>query len=233
MVMNKKEIWDKKAENFPRYDNSGDSESARLLDVLKRLGGIWSGRNVLDLGAGSGRYSLELAKEAKRVVAIDISSEMIKILNADAMEHGFKNVDGVCSDWDDVDLGSLGVEFDVIFASMTPALNNKKALIKAIDSAKNQFLYIGWGHYRKSKILEDIFERHNIKLELPNGAPITEVWLKELGIGYKAEYMPKVNPHKSNFKEALKSISWHIEIHQSTPNIEIIEDYLRDRKSVV
>jgi len=46
------------------------------------------GRRVLDVGCGSGRYSVILAKKgAKEVVGVDFSSQMLKLANQYAEEH--------------------------------------------------------------------------------------------------------------------------------------------------
>jgi len=47
---------------------------------------------VLDFGCGPGYYTIELAKKAKRVVAVDLSSEMLKKARNKAEKAGVKNI---------------------------------------------------------------------------------------------------------------------------------------------
>jgi len=61
--------------------------------TLKHIGDV-QGKSVLDLGCGSGRYSVEFAKRgAKRVVGIDLAESMIRLAEAIA---GEQKVNDVC-----------------------------------------------------------------------------------------------------------------------------------------
>jgi 2-polyprenyl-3-methyl-5-hydroxy-6-metoxy-1,4-benzoquinol methylase len=48
-------------------------------------------KSVLDVGCGSGRYSLDLAKHGISVTGIDLSEEMLAIANANSSKLGFNN----------------------------------------------------------------------------------------------------------------------------------------------
>ena len=50
------------------------------------------GREVLEVGCGNGRLTLELAAHTRRVVAIEPNREMIREARARARERGIKNV---------------------------------------------------------------------------------------------------------------------------------------------
>lgn len=54
---------------------------------------------VLDVGAGSGRHSFQLAKQGADVVAIDLSREMLKIVIRESRRRGFQErIQVVCCD---------------------------------------------------------------------------------------------------------------------------------------
>ena len=54
---------------------------------------------VLDVGAGSGRHALYLAKHGSEIVAIDLSKRMMKIVNAKARKMGLaERVHVICCD---------------------------------------------------------------------------------------------------------------------------------------
>jgi len=56
-------------------------------------GGPVEGRAVLDLGCGSGRYSVEFAKRgAERVVGIDFAESMIRLAEAIALDQDVNNI---------------------------------------------------------------------------------------------------------------------------------------------
>ncbi|MDR7074505.1 ubiquinone/menaquinone biosynthesis C-methylase UbiE [Fictibacillus barbaricus] len=50
----------------------------QIHDTLKEMTGLWNGKDVLDVGCGTGRLLLRGAEEANRLVGVDLSSEMVK-----------------------------------------------------------------------------------------------------------------------------------------------------------
>jgi SAM-dependent methyltransferase len=58
--------------------------------------------NVLDAGAGVGRVTLELARHARSVVAMDISDANVKQLLKHAEERGLTNVEALAADLNEV-----------------------------------------------------------------------------------------------------------------------------------
>lgn len=65
-------------------------ERFRLICNLAPYQGAWS---VLDVGCGSGRYSLALAREgAARVVGVDVAPSMIALARQEAAAAGFESV---------------------------------------------------------------------------------------------------------------------------------------------
>ncbi|WP_159887216.1 class I SAM-dependent methyltransferase [Paenibacillus puerhi] len=57
------------------------SKQPALSDAITRIAPC-AGRRLLDLGAGSGRLTLELAQEAASITATDLSPAMLEVLNA-------------------------------------------------------------------------------------------------------------------------------------------------------
>jgi len=67
------------------------------LEVLRKL--VRADDVVLDIGAGGGRLALPLALIARRVVAIDPSEGMLRVLRESLAEYSISNVDVVDSRW--------------------------------------------------------------------------------------------------------------------------------------
>jgi SAM-dependent methyltransferase len=65
------------------------------LDALRAL--VQPGETWVDVGAGGGRYALPLALLAKRVIAVEPSEGMRKVLQTGMTEHGISNVEIVPS----------------------------------------------------------------------------------------------------------------------------------------
>ena len=84
-------------------------------EVISRLD-LKQGDEVADLGAGSGYFTLRLAREVGqggRVYAVDTDPEMLKYIEKRAEEEELDNIQTILADADDPKLGSQSV--DLIF----------------------------------------------------------------------------------------------------------------------
>jgi FkbM family methyltransferase len=57
--------------------------------------GVGSGSTVVDLGAGTGRFSLAVAPHVRHVIAVDVSPAMVRALRARVAATGLTNIDAV------------------------------------------------------------------------------------------------------------------------------------------
>lgn len=84
---------------FSRFEAGDDTYEARMLRLAAENGVDFCGKTVLDVGCGSGMYTIRLAQQAALVTALDISEEMLRILMQDAAAQGLANIHPVLSDW--------------------------------------------------------------------------------------------------------------------------------------
>jgi excisionase family DNA binding protein len=109
-----KEFFNEVAQKWEEISRGYYDESIR--DRLLDLKILKKNMTILDLGAGDGYLSRAIAKLVKRVVAVDISQEMLKELLKKSEQSGIKNIEPVESDGQDVPIGDA--EIDVVCASM-------------------------------------------------------------------------------------------------------------------
>lgn len=224
-----KNLWDKRAKNFPRYDKNL-KEDKIIFDFFNAKEVNLKDKVILDLGCGNGRYALHLAKQARLVYAFDISSEMIENVRNDAKVHNICNVECICGDWESFDVDRFTKPIDLVFASLTPALNTFERFKKAISIAKEGMMYIGWGNKRESAFLEEIFKAHNAKLEIPVGAKDVEGYLKELNIELpEVKFITKNINKKKNFQDAISDAVFQLEMHNVEPNNSLIKDIITNK----
>ena len=71
---NEKLFWNCRAGNYPLpFDPSTLVKTERILRLLRGLGADFCGRDILDIGCGTGIYALPLAGKAGKVLGIDSS----------------------------------------------------------------------------------------------------------------------------------------------------------------
>jgi SAM-dependent methyltransferase len=82
------------ADHVARYDRKEDGQAEAEVRLLQGLG-MNSASTVLDMGAGTGQFSLAAASVCRRVIAVDISPVMLTHLNGQIEARGLTNVDCV------------------------------------------------------------------------------------------------------------------------------------------
>ena len=81
-------IWDKKSESYAKFSGELGDFGKRVFEILRGWGVSFAGKSVLDVGAGTGVYSLYLASLGAKVTAIDSSEGMLRELRRSAQEFG-------------------------------------------------------------------------------------------------------------------------------------------------
>jgi ubiquinone/menaquinone biosynthesis C-methylase UbiE len=141
-------FWDRRAERYAENVSSDRREGKQkaVLDLIEGTGLKLEGAEVLDIGAGPGTLALPLARMGARVTAVDISAEMLKRLEKRAAEESLTSVRTILSPWKDIDLDAAGFlgKFDLVIASMTPAISGPEAFDKLLDASKGVCYYSGW-----------------------------------------------------------------------------------------
>jgi ubiquinone/menaquinone biosynthesis C-methylase UbiE len=82
------------AERVAGYDVKSGFDPFPELKQLEALG-LGSAHTFIDLGAGTGVLALEVARRCRRVVAVDVSRNMLNVLQHKAEQMGVRNVEAV------------------------------------------------------------------------------------------------------------------------------------------
>jgi len=130
-------LWDSMATSFDDQEIPSFADNY-FLQLLDRLDALGKNCDVLDIGCGTGKYSIAIAKRCRSVTGIDFSPKMIEIAKAKADSLKLDNVSYFCEDWHDFDLKKAGWEnrFDLVFAHMTPAIQSAHTFQKMIDASR-------------------------------------------------------------------------------------------------
>jgi ArsR family transcriptional regulator len=106
---------------------------------------------IADLGAGDGSFSLLLAQNATKVIAVDSSAKMIEFAREQARRHHVKNVDYRLGDMEELPIDDESVDLVFFSQSLHHALHPQNAIAEAarilrpggriaiLDLAKHRF----------------------------------------------------------------------------------------------
>lgn len=136
-----KERWDKIALKFDEWMKTDDYPQ-NFADKIHTEPNY----TVLDLGCGNGSITLKVAEKVKHVTAVDMSSEMLKLVKKNAEAHDISNISYVQSSVEDLDPGVIG-QHDVVIASRSlgGVYDLKEELKKINDLARNYVYMTIWG----------------------------------------------------------------------------------------
>ncbi|MGZ6962949.1 MAG: class I SAM-dependent methyltransferase [Acidimicrobiia bacterium] len=82
------------ADHVARYDRKEDAQAEAEVHLLQGRG-LDSTSTVLDIGAGTGQFTLAVAPVCRRVIAVDISPVMLSRLRVNVEARGLTNVECV------------------------------------------------------------------------------------------------------------------------------------------
>lgn len=126
--------WDERAEMFYKGQVSGrQSLPNNVISLLKQKEIITDESTVLDIGAGSGRYTIPLAKHTKQVHALDFSKEMLRYLRKVSQDESITNISTSHLPWP---TESQLDRVDVAFSAMCPCTRSTEALQQMSSVAK-------------------------------------------------------------------------------------------------
>lgn len=92
------DFWDRRARRFHSTTKDAVAQDP-LFHKLQSV--VTSQLSVLDVGAGTGRFALALAPQARHVTAVEPSAAMLGYLRQDAAEQHLSNITLIQSTWQD------------------------------------------------------------------------------------------------------------------------------------
>jgi ubiquinone/menaquinone biosynthesis C-methylase UbiE/predicted transcriptional regulator len=122
-----REYFDELAGKFGRSHVPGRSWQALAHALIALL----PPQVIVDLGAGEGTLSQLLAKNARKVIAIDNSPKMVEFGSKLARKHGFKNLEYRLGDIQDPPIEKATVDLTIFSQALHHAIRPERALAAA------------------------------------------------------------------------------------------------------
>jgi len=133
-------LWDRLSES---YDDTLDNDRLRVesvMGILERTGALTSNTVAIDIGCGTGSFTLELAKKCKRVYAFDLSPQMLEKLRKKAK--GYSNIIPISGNWKTIDTQTLDSDINLALSCLNPGISDFEGLSKMNTVSKGWCCYI-------------------------------------------------------------------------------------------
>jgi ubiquinone/menaquinone biosynthesis C-methylase UbiE len=198
--------WDKIAPKFHQWMKKDDYPS-ELVSKIK----IEGGDTVLDIGCGNGTITIPLAKKARSVTALDISTKMLDILRENAAAEGLSHIKIVNKAIEDVEVTAIGPHDVVVASRSLNGIADIKPELEKINKIALKRVYVtlwGAGNREFENEIAELLGRE--AYQHPDYTIFLNI-LKEMRI------IAHVEPLKSNtrnyysdLEEALDRIQWRV-----------------------
>lgn len=221
-MSNKK--WDEKASNYTRFNPNLTDFQQSVFEFMDEKGVLIEGKNVLDIGCGTGVYTLHLAKKALHVDALDFSKEMLNVLKEDAKKYNISGIKTIFSTFDDF---KIPKPYDVAFCSMTPAVSEAKSFEK-MDKSGDKKLFLGWGGKRQSSLHEPIFKAFGGSYDVPRGGLELLEWLQTTKRDFEYKILQETRSSSYDLAQAIENVSWHLGINKVEFSKEELTSILKE-----
>lgn len=178
------DFWNKKADSYDKNTEKTYS-SANKMTIDTSIKFCHKDMSILDIGCGTGSFTLPIAKHVKHVKAIDYSPKMIKIAKSKCKCENISNIDWCC---EDLIHANSSKTYDMItaFNVLMYLPNLEESLQKIYDHLADSGYFL---------LVSDCLGEKNIFFK------IVSITLGKLGIIPK-KYIFKVNKLKTLLQDA-------------------------------
>jgi SAM-dependent methyltransferase len=205
--------WDHSAPTWSQSINNGNY-SKQMISRMK-LQPDWT---VLDVGCGAGAMALPLARQVKKVTALDVSSEMLSHLRANASKQGINNIDYVNGLMEELIVGKDIELHNVVLSSRSIGLVQRelRRALAAFNNAANNYIFVTWRASERTFTIGLHKAVGRIHHDSPNYIIIVNL-LNEMGIFADVELVPvEFSMMYKSFEDATKEWIWEFK-HRGEP----------------
>ena len=229
----RKELWEKQAYSFNKRIvrvKSGTDETDKddyISMMLQRII-VKPDFSVLDIGCGPGTLTIPLAKKAKCVTALDISSNMLKYVRENAEAENLSNINYVNSDWEDAVADVRIGMHDVVVASRCISTENIRETFEKLVSIGRHSVYVTVPivHLPLDWEIYGVIGRNSTKH--PSYIFIINQ-LYQMGIQANLEILySRIKVHFSTIDETVADLQWRTTPFTSEEKTRIL-DYLKPK----
>ena len=159
-------------------------EAAQILKDARVLG---NDRTLLDLGCGTGDFSLAFAQQGMQVTAVDMDDTSLQVLMNRAKANDLTGIDTQQAMWEQY---NPQTKFDVVFSAMCPAICDYQELLRfeGLGRKYGCLIAVSRGSYDKHR--KQLMQELNAK---PKGMTTEAMWY------YNMLYLMGRQPNVWNF----------------------------------
>jgi len=142
-------------ERAREYDSRSRAKNEQKKDILLGfvIKNVDSGQTVLDIGAGTGRWTISLAKIARQVTAVEPSAAMLDILRDKATATHLNNVECIQATWEEAVVEPHDI---VVCAHAVYSSTDLAAFVHKMEKYARQTCYLALRLFASDGIMSEL-----------------------------------------------------------------------------
>jgi len=193
--------WDRRARNYHQATKETVVHNPLFLELRAE---VTSQTTLLDVGAGTGRFALALAPQAKQIIAVEPNASMLHYLRQEALTRAISNITCIPTTWQDA---PADLQADIVLCShvLYPIWEIDTFLLK-LRAATCRICYIYMRATALDELTADLWQHfHGDKRCLPPAYIHALDVMYELGIYANVEIVPApVSPRYDTLERAVE-----------------------------
>ena len=199
-IWQKEQGWNTEKKSGRKYDDQKElafwdqlaphySEQFNLYRDVKCLGDwlhqkFGEGQRILDLGCGSGNFTLPMATYSKEILALDFSPAMLQVLSHNLKQRNIQNVKTALCKWEDYE-GAYPADYVLSVNSLYRVCYMQEALSKIVTYGKKGFVIV---RTVLKPLLYDIYDELHLNYHRNNDYMLMPMMLWNMGIHADVTY---------------------------------------------
>lgn len=213
-------VWDASADEFKDFPVPSWDEDP-FLEMIAQEASLGPETTVLDIGSGSGVYSIAFSDRVKRVTGIDVSKTMVKYAHEKVETVGCRNIEFLC---DDFRTAHFDEPYDVVIAHLTPAVADGETFQKMMGLTRH-YCAIAKPVRRTDSILDEL--RRILGAE-PGGKRMDDEFLRAFSAVWLSGKIPTVRSYPDVWRNS-RSLDTALEIYGNRLIAMDLDDDQRSR----
>lgn len=180
------QFWNFMCNIYDEIEKNNEEMIEKIIGEMKKDRLFTDDSIVLEIGSGTGAFTIPISKDVKQIIALDSSQLMLEKLEQKIKELNIANIKTFQEEWGKVNFAE---KFDFVFAAFCPATNSKESLIKMKELSRGYACLVSIA--RKD---EQLRMRNEIWELITGGKFISESYhiLYPFGILYSLGYRPQL-----------------------------------------
>lgn len=224
--------WDGLAGHYRKYEQDDDFKKDQqwIMAQLSLRHLLQPEYSVIDVACGPGTHCFQFARQCKRVTALDVSPKMIAQLETKKREQQAKNIEVVCSDFQEY---KTEEKFDLVFVSMSPILNELKTVDRLLELSSRYLALVYWAGVRDNPLYNHCYEMifHEPYIWDPLDIVAIFNYLYSLGFSPEISFQHALWKRHDTLENTWQHTLWHLEFYRplSVDEKEMVRNYLLEQ----